>query len=248
MLGDLPDQRLAVRRPASSRAARSSGRRRRPRRSSLQPVGPSPADRPAGARRVQRRARRRRPARAGSTASRPARSRCRTRRQVLQRTRLLVQLGCNTASSLDPYRRCPSCAVSCCDECSLSPGARYDVCDIRGTPFVAAVVMSAAAMLLMPEAISEPTSRGRPPRRHRLAADRQRRRQPAAGRMAPSQQPPPAQAAASRAPAGTRAHTAHRHRSTVHVTGFWSWALLDRRTGQLTGSANASGPRPTPRR
>jgi len=102
---------------------------------------------------------------------------------------------------------------------------------IRGTPFVAAIVMSAAALLLMPDAIGEPTrTPAEPP--------------PAATGALPAnlpqdlQQPPPVQAVQP-APAGT-ARTLRTAQVNLNVTGFWSWALLDRRTGQLTGSTNAA--------
>ncbi len=105
---------------------------------------------------------------------------------------------------------------------------------IRGTPFVVAVVMSAAALLLMPDAISEP---------RRSPADPP----PAATGALPAnlpdgitttQQPPPVQAVQP-APAGT-ARTLRTAQVNLNVTGFWSWALLDRRTGQLSGSPNAA--------
>jgi hypothetical protein len=104
---------------------------------------------------------------------------------------------------------------------------------IRGTPFVVAIVMSAAALLLMPDAISEPrTAPSEAP--------------PAATGALPAnlpqdlanQQPPPVQAVQP-APAGT-ARTLRTAQVNLNVTGFWSWALFDRRTGQLTGSANAA--------
>src|SRR5688572_13518593 len=56
--------------------------------------------------------------------------------------------------------------------------------------------------------------------------------------LAVTQQPPPVQAAQP-VPAGT-ARTLRTGQVNLNVTGFWSWALLDRRTGQLTGSPNAA--------
>jgi hypothetical protein len=93
--------------------------------------------------------------------------------------------------------------------------------------------MSAAALLLMPNAISEPPKAPPEP-------------PPAATGALPAnlphnlttQQPPPVQAVQP-APAGT-ARTLRTAQVNLNVTGFWSWALLDRRTGQLTGSTNAT--------
>jgi hypothetical protein len=93
--------------------------------------------------------------------------------------------------------------------------------------------MSAAALLLMPNAISEPRKASVDP-------------PPAATGALPAnlpqdlanQQPPPVQAVQP-APAGT-ARTLRTAQVNLNVTGFWSWALLDRRTGQLTGSTNAA--------
>lgn len=101
---------------------------------------------------------------------------------------------------------------------------------IRGTPFIAAVVMSAAAMLLMPDVIST----ARPPEQHA----------PRAGTAMEANLddsvavPPPVQAVQP-APAGT-ARTLRTGQVNLNVTGFWSWSLIDRRTGTLSGSGNAA--------
>lgn len=93
--------------------------------------------------------------------------------------------------------------------------------------------MSAAALLLMPDAISEPrTAPAEPPpaATGALAANLPEG-------IATTRQPPPVQAVQP-APAGT-ARTLRTGQVNLNVTGFWSWALLDRRTGQLSGSPNA---------
>jgi hypothetical protein len=105
---------------------------------------------------------------------------------------------------------------------------------IRGTPFVVAIVMSAAALLLMPDDISEP--RKAPPEPPPAAAGALPANLPQD--LATTQQPPPVQAVRP-APAGT-ARTLRTAQVNLNVTGFWSWALLDRRTGALTGSTNAA--------
>jgi hypothetical protein len=93
--------------------------------------------------------------------------------------------------------------------------------------------MSAAALLLMPNALSEP--RKAPPEPPPAATGALPANLP---QDLATQQPPPVQAVQP-APAGT-ARTLRTAQVNLNVTGFWSWALLDRRTGQLTGSANAS--------
>jgi hypothetical protein len=100
---------------------------------------------------------------------------------------------------------------------------------IRGTPFIAAVVMSAAAMLLMPNVIS--------------SAHTPQQQAPRPGNAMEANLddsvavPPPVQAVQP-APAGT-ARTLRTGQVSLNVTGFWSWALIDRRTGTLSGSQNA---------
>ena len=100
---------------------------------------------------------------------------------------------------------------------------------IRGTPFIAAVVMSAAAMLLMPDMISTAQPSGQ---RQPLHPDTAIEANLGDGVTVP----PPVQAVQP-APAGT-ARTLRTGQVSVTTTGFWSWALIDRRTGTLTGSEN----------
>jgi hypothetical protein len=100
---------------------------------------------------------------------------------------------------------------------------------IRGTPFFAAVIMSAAAMLLMPNMVSTAQTPGH--------------RQPRTGtameaNLDDAAPVPPVQAVVP-APAGT-ARTLRTAQVNLNVTGFWSWALIDRRTGTLSGSENAA--------
>jgi hypothetical protein len=106
---------------------------------------------------------------------------------------------------------------------------------LRGTPFIAAVVMSAAAMFLIPQAVKDVGGRDAPPPDSNAL--------PAIGETAdaaeastppqPSQPLPPAP---TRAAAGT-ARTLRPGPVQLSVNGFSSWGLLDRRTGQLSGSA-----------
>jgi hypothetical protein len=113
---------------------------------------------------------------------------------------------------------------------------------IRGTPFVTAVVMSAAAMFLIPEAVHHTDARN--------ASTTDGSALPAAPTAEePGTTPPPSAAAPgavtpgptapiqARALPGT-ARTLRTAPVTLPVNGFWSWALLDRRTGALDGSAN----------
>jgi hypothetical protein len=101
---------------------------------------------------------------------------------------------------------------------------------IRGTPFIAAVVMSAAAMLLMPDVVSTAQTPGQRPPRAGTAMD--------ANLDTGAVVPPPVQAVQP-APAGT-ARTLRAGQVNLTSAGFWSWALIDRRTGTLSGSANAT--------
>jgi hypothetical protein len=101
---------------------------------------------------------------------------------------------------------------------------------IRGTPFIAAVVMSAAAMLLMPDVVGTAHSPGQQAPRPGTAME--------ANLDEGMAVPPPVQAVQP-APAGT-ARTLRTGQVDITTTGFWSWALIDRRTGALTGSANAT--------
>jgi hypothetical protein len=101
---------------------------------------------------------------------------------------------------------------------------------IRGTPFIAAVIMSAAAMLLMPNMVSTAKSPEHRPPRAGTAMD--------ANLDEDAAIPPPVQAVAP-APAGT-ARTLRTGQVNLNVAGFWSWALIDRRTGTLSGSENAA--------
>lgn len=101
---------------------------------------------------------------------------------------------------------------------------------IRGTPFIAAVVMSAAAMLLMPDVVSTAQTPGQRPPRAGTAMD--------ANLDTGTAVPPPVQAVQP-APAGT-ARTLRAGQVNLTSAGFWSWALIDRRTGTLSGSANAT--------
>jgi len=115
---------------------------------------------------------------------------------------------------------------------------------LRGTPFITAVVMSAAAMFLIPE---DPADRaGRPSEVSGLRAEAE----PTASAAQPTASPepdadaaadPPAQPTPPPVPARAVAGTVRTLRFAevnLAVNGFWSWSLLDRRTGQLGGSAN----------
>jgi hypothetical protein len=99
---------------------------------------------------------------------------------------------------------------------------------IRGTPFIAAVIMSAAAMLLMPDVVSTAQTPGRAPRAGTAME----------ANLDEAAVPPPVQAVQP-APAGT-ARTLRAGQVSLTSAGFWSWALIDRRTGTLSGSANAT--------
>lgn len=101
---------------------------------------------------------------------------------------------------------------------------------IRGTPFIAAVVMSAAAMLLMPDVVSTAHTPGQRPPRPGTAME--------ANLDDQALVPPPVKAVQP-APAGT-ARTLRTAQVTLSAPGFWSWSLIDRRTGAVSGSANAT--------
>jgi hypothetical protein len=117
----------------------------------------------------------------------------------------------------------------------------------RGTPFVVAALMSTAAMFFIP---SPAGNRHLASDRGPLSAGSGLPAAPDASATAAVTQsaaatptpPPPAPAAAPAppplaVPAGG-ARTLRSGPVTLTVNGFWSWSLLDRRTGQLTGSAN----------
>src|SRR5689334_9483996 len=100
---------------------------------------------------------------------------------------------------------------------------------IRGTPFIAAVIMSAAAMLLMPDAIlenSRPSGQTAPPAGTAMHAN-----------LGDDVTVPPPVQAVQPAPAGT-ARTLRNGQVTLNATGFWSRALIDRRSGAVSGSTN----------
>jgi hypothetical protein len=109
---------------------------------------------------------------------------------------------------------------------------------IRGTPFIAAVIISAAAMFLIPETVKDD---GQPAESRAatsaLPAVGEFADPPADGNAAngtPSAEPTaPLTAAAP----GT-ARTLRAAPVNVTVRGFFSWGLLDRKTGQITGSPN----------
>jgi hypothetical protein len=107
---------------------------------------------------------------------------------------------------------------------------------VRGTPFITAVIMSAAAMLLIPSTIES---------HHRHAADvsapadaTDLAADPSPSSASPSPAPiitaPPA--APARAPVASGVRTLRARTVTLSVNGFWSWALLDRHSGQIAGS------------
>jgi hypothetical protein len=106
---------------------------------------------------------------------------------------------------------------------------------------VTAVIMSAAAMFFVPEAIDRtghrmPEPLPSPP----PALVQQEPAAPPAVVAAPEPPPaPPAQGPAVRAKAGT-ARTLRSGPVNLTVSGFWSWGMVDRRTGAQTGSANAT--------
>jgi hypothetical protein len=103
---------------------------------------------------------------------------------------------------------------------------------IRGTPFITAVIMSAAAMFLIPEAVKDdrPKATSTPDTRALPAAPTVNERTSALPEAALPAVP-------ARAAPGT-ARTLRAGQVALTVNGFWSWGLLDRRTGELTGSPN----------
>jgi hypothetical protein len=117
---------------------------------------------------------------------------------------------------------------------------------IRGTPFIAAVIMSAAAMFLIPEAVKDAN-------RAPADATAQTATFPATGEgggdgsgdgAGGDAEPIPTASVSvprpvtiARAAPGT-ARTLRAAPVALSVNGFWSWSLIDRRTGAVAGSPN----------
>jgi hypothetical protein len=112
-----------------------------------------------------------------------------------------------------------------------------------GTPFAGAIVLSAAALLLLPDVQDEQVTRpvARPVASATALAAAVA---PTATGSAPgptTAPASPAQPLATPAPALAAGGTVRGLRNApvqLNVKGFWAWALLDRRTGQLVGSPN----------
>jgi hypothetical protein len=98
--------------------------------------------------------------------------------------------------------------------------------------------MSAAAMFLMPEAVHQADTRtAATPDGSALPAAPTATVEPTPEPPSPSPSPSTAGAIQARAMPGT-ARTLRTAPVSLSVNGFWSWALLDRRTGALDGSPN----------